>query len=93
MIEKLKAYLEVVKGALLFIVTPIVFLVGGIYYLIAQNTSLKDKLGQSEAEKHLAKILTEKEEAKNEANSKEDDYNTLRNKYVHDHDDGGPKAS
>jgi hypothetical protein len=78
--------LEKAKKAFLYIVAPIAFVAGYIYFLLTQNTSLKRKLGQAESEKALERTKAEVKEADEKANRSMSDYINAKREY----DAGGP---
>lgn len=82
MLDKIKKVLDIVKGILLYILTPVGILLGYVYYLTTKANALRDQLAHSKAEAELAKILTKKADKENEANKDEDYYRTLRDTYI-----------
>lgn len=71
MIEKLKALGEAAKGVLVFILTPLLFVAGFIYYLITRNDSLQGQLRRERADKELGNAISEMARAKQEADDAE----------------------
>lgn len=82
MLDKLKRLIEVIKSGFWYVVGPLAFIGGSIWYLFSRNQDLKDQLMESKAEKELAKVLAKKVEIDNEANKSTDDYKHLRDKYL-----------
>lgn len=93
MLEKLRTIGEAAKQVILFIVTPLAFIAGVIYYLVSRNKDLERKLSTTEVERDLAARLERIEERKREANesskeaiSAEDAYRAIRDKYLNSGD-------
>lgn len=82
MIEKLKAIFK-------YVLLPLTLLGAGIFYLFQRINSLTSALAQAQAEKKLAKTLTEIEDAKNEADQKEIDYRAVVDEFRKQRDGGG----
>lgn len=89
MLEKLKSLGEAAKNVVLFILTPIAFIAGIIFYLWSGKTELTQKLKESEAEKDLKESLGEKLQIDKQANASYDDYERARKQY--DESGGGDK--
>lgn len=93
MLEKLKQY-----G--LYVIAPILVVLGYIYYLLGKLSSLQSQVGQAKAEKQIVNILEKKEEAELNANTAEADYDSIKLRFLNaersgrdDGSDPGPKAS
>lgn len=82
MLDKIKAFLESAKNVILFVVGPIVAVVGYILYLRNENSDLKNKEATEKATVALAPIMADKEVKENEANDKVLNYNALRDQYI-----------
>lgn len=78
---------ENAKVVFYFVVIPVSFVAGVIYYLVTGNKNLKQQLAQAKAEKDLTETLTKKEIAKNEADKAQGDYESVRDAYKREHPD------
>lgn len=85
MIDKLKSFVESVKGILLTIVAPLIAVFAYISFLRSKNASLTDQINQSKAAAQLATVLEKKVEDEKQSNEAELDYDTLRAQYVAAH--------
>lgn len=63
MLNKIKDIGEAAKNALLYIVTPVVFLCGYLYYLLSSKKTLEDKLAAQDSHKELDKEIDRANEA------------------------------
>lgn len=72
---------ERLKSSLIFILTPLAFLAGVLYYLITGNQKLRSDLKQAKADADLAKLLSERAEAKKEADNAEKAYRDSKRLY------------
>lgn len=73
--------LDNIKKVMLYVVWPLLILLGGIAYLVQKIASLKQQLGQVTYEKDMATILERKAEVTKDADQKGADYESLRDKY------------
>lgn len=89
MLEKIKQYATVALGLLVAILSAI------LGFELRKNSTLKDKLSSSDAEKNLGEVLLKAKQAKEVSDESEKDYNSVRDAYLSSqHDDGEPpKAS
>lgn len=62
-LQKLKDLGEAAKGALLYIIAPIVFVCGYIYYLVSSKKTLEDKLAAQDSHKELDKEIEDANKA------------------------------
>lgn len=87
LLQKLKLLADSAKGVILFILTPLSFIGGFIYYLLVQNSKLKE--GLKEAQEEATHEKTRNEEAVIDEDSKHssDDYAQLRDAYLRSHGD------
>lgn len=85
MIDKIKAFVDSVKGVLLTVIAPIIALLAYISYLREKNTTLTDQINQSKAAAQLATVLEKKVEDEKQSNVDELDYDTLRAQYIANH--------
>jgi hypothetical protein len=74
MIDKIK---DVVK----WILAPLFFLGGIVYYLVSKNNALKEQLRQSHAEKELSDVLNQRVEAQKESDNAEKAYRDSKRLY------------
>ena len=91
MLEKLKAFAETAKGWLLYVLTPLAFLAGIIYYLITSKEALQHKLDESNAEKNIDETKIEETQVDAQANNTVDDYDKLRDAYLKNNPSGSDK--
>lgn len=82
MIDKIKAFLANVKGAILYVVGPILAVVGYIFYLRTKNDTLTNQLAGEQAKETLATVVANKEEKDDAANKAEGDYASIRNAFI-----------
>ncbi len=82
MLQKIKDILVVIRGGLLYVLTPLGLLLGYIWYLTSKITTLTDKLNESKAVVELAKTIEKKVDAENEANKDESDYIAMRDALI-----------
>jgi cbb3-type cytochrome oxidase subunit 3 len=82
MIEKLKNVLGIFKELLVFVITPIIFLIGFIYYLLTQNKLLKEENAEEHATGQLKELQGEQKQVDNNANTADASYEILRNQYL-----------
>lgn len=71
-----------IKQTVIWIVTPLAFIAGYIYYLLTSRTALQHKLDQATSEKDLIKDSVEKEKADEKAKQSTADYQSLRDEYL-----------
>lgn len=94
MIEKIKTFAESVKNVMLYIVTPIAFVVGFIYYLIVKNHRLEDELNIKEGEKKLGELKGQQKEIDDRADASSAEYERLKRDYLRgSHQGSGPGDS
>ncbi len=77
--------LEKIKQTLIWVLTPFAFVLGFAYYLLSRNRSLTDEVKQAKSEQELAKILQERQDAKQEADKAEADYRARVDEYNKSH--------
>lgn len=82
MIEKLKAFGEAAKSTLLYIIAPILFVLGYIYYLTTKNKNLKAEIAHMQADESISKTQQELQEAQNASNDAEKNYESIRDAYL-----------
>ena len=87
MIDKLKAFYESIKGILIYVLTPIAFILGIIYYLVTKNSSLKNQLQTLKTEGEIDEEKRNVSEAKVEADNADIDYKSIRDAYLKEHGD------
>lgn len=85
MIDKIKSFVDSVKGILLTVIAPLIALFAYISYLRDKNASLTDQINQSKAAAQLAVVLTKKVEDEKQSNVDELDYDTIRAQYIAAH--------
>lgn len=96
MIAKINQVLDTIKKAFLWVVAPLAFIFGYIYYLLSKNESLTKEIEQSKIEKDLAETVAKKAEVDHEASSSVIDYNDVKRRYlesIRNGNDEPPKAS
>lgn len=77
--------LEALKEKFVWIGLAIIAVLGYIFTLQKKNDNLKSDLEKSNSDRELEKINTKVEEARKDANNAQEDYETLRAKYLADH--------
>lgn len=82
MLEKLKNFAESVKSVVLYIITPVAFIAGYIWYLLSKNESLEQKLQEKEGEEKLNELKGEQTKVDESAATLLDKYEKLRSSYV-----------
>lgn len=82
MIDKIKSVLNTIKSGILYVIGPVLAIVGYILYLTRKNTALQDQINQSKAAEQLATVIQKKVEDEKQSNVDESDYNTLRDKFL-----------
>ena len=80
--------MEQIKTLLKWIGIPFLGLLGIVYALFKQNQGLKEELNNEKAERAVDGIKREISEAEKDADTKEADYITARDKYRSEHGDG-----
>lgn len=80
--------IEKIKQSLLYIIAPVLAVLGFIAYLLSRISELNSQLGRVKAEKDIVKTLQKKEDAIHEAeiatkqaSDAESDYNAIRDQY------------
>lgn len=92
MIERLKALGESAKGILIFIVTPVLFVIAYIYYLTTKNQNLKQEISHLEANDNIQKTMDQLQEAQHASTDAEADYNRIKSEYLKQQRDGGGQS-
>lgn len=82
MLETIKGYLSTIKAGILYIIGPIVAIIGYIVYLRNKNSSLQDQINQSKAAKELATVIEKKVEDEKQSNVDQSDYESIRAQYL-----------
>lgn len=85
MLAKLENLVNSAKGFLIWIVTPLAFVAGFIFYLLNSNSELKAKVGQSKEEVKLNELKTEETAVDKEADSSLSAYDSVRDAYLKKH--------
>lgn len=78
MLDRLKKIGEAAKQVVLFILVPVFFVAGYVYYLLTKNKNLEDALAASEADKKLEVLKGEQTEIDNESTDALERYRKLR---------------
>jgi len=89
MIEKAKAAYAAVRDFLIYLVTPLAFLAGFIYYMFAKQRGLEDKISdltRDQRQKNFEGKVIEDEIEVEKATS---DYARLRDEYLKQHGESG----
>jgi hypothetical protein len=92
MLDKLKAFAETAKGWLLYVLTPLAFIAGFIYYLITSKEALQHKLDESNAEKNIDESKIQEGEIDEKANEATDSYDAIRKQYLKDNPSGSDQS-
>jgi hypothetical protein len=87
--EKWEKLLEAAKKLLLYVVAPVLFVAGYIYYLVTQNTELKGKLARSESDRKFDRLSEEARKAEEVAREAETRYLDTVAQYQREHGEGG----
>lgn len=74
MIDKVKKAVAVIKEAGLYVVAPVVFFAGILYYLITQRTSLQTQVKRLENEGEIKDAKQDANDAETEAAAAYSDY-------------------
>lgn len=82
MLEKIKSYLSTIKSGILYVIGPVLAIVGYILYLTRKNTALQDQINQSKAASQLATVIEKKVEDEKQSNVDVIDYESIRNKFL-----------
>ena len=82
----MKKILEKIKELGLYIVMPVVFIAGIIYYLITKNTSLKTQIKILNSGKEIEDAKDKAKTLEEEANRKADHFYGLADQYRNDPD-------
>lgn len=84
MLEKLQSFADKAKAFIIWVATPVAFVLGFIYYLWTKDASLEKKLAENEAEKALDKTLAEEKVVDEKANDSVSDYERTKQEYLSD---------
>lgn len=91
MLEKIKAFGEAAKEVVLYILTPLAFIAGYIFYLVKKSRGLEDRLKEAEGEKKLGELHQKQTDIDSNANNFDAEYERLRKDYLSGSDQGsGP---
>lgn len=82
MIEKLRAFAESAKAVLLYVLAPLAFVLGYIYYLTAKNSQLKDEIKAGKRSERTKEIENETKEVDRDALDALSEYERRRGEYV-----------
>lgn len=82
MIEKLKQLGAASKEVVLYILTPVLLVIGYIVYLQSKLRTTKGDLAIAKSEQELAKSLDKTKELENDATKAEADYKRTRDEYL-----------
>lgn len=94
MLDRIKAFADTMKGVLLYVLTPLLFLAGAIYYLMTKNTELKTDLEAKDGEEKLNELQGEETKVDESAASASDEYARLRDAYMRaSHQSSGQSSS
>ncbi len=93
MVEKIKNMADAIKTVLLYVVAPLMAILGYFLYLTKQNSQLQAELNQSKSEKELAGTLARKEDAANAANKAEREYLDVKRVYTNQRGTGSGEGS
>lgn len=81
----MKSMFEKIKEFGLYLVTPIVFIAGVVYYLITKNTSLKTEISILKSGKEIENAKDDANEKEKQANDAVSNYESVRDKYLNEH--------
>lgn len=81
MLDKLKQLGEAGKGFLLYILTPLAFIAGLIFFLITKNRDLEDEVMAKDGDIKLKGLQDEQKAVDSSANNDVDTYERLRDAY------------
>lgn len=82
MIDKIKSVLSTIKSGILYVIGPVLAIVGYILYLTRKNTALQDQINQSKAAEQLATVIQKKVEDEKQSNVDQLDYESIRDKFL-----------
>ncbi len=87
MLEKFKRLGEAAKSVIIFIITPVVFVAGIIYYLVKQKNTLQSELQREKSGRELDQVKNKATEAEKESEDAVKNYNDIRDAYKREHPD------
>lgn len=82
MIDKIKSVLSTIKSGILYVIGPVLAIVGYILYLTRKNAALQDQINQSKAAEQLATVIQKKVEDEKQSNVDQLDYESIRDKFL-----------
>ncbi len=85
--------IERIKKFVTFVLTPLLFVAGFIYYLITKKQSLESEVTKLKSQGKIKDLIHEKEKAKEKADEAVTDYKSTRDKYLSEHGTGGDDVS
>lgn len=87
MLEKIKAFAESVKSVLLYILGPIAFVAGIIYYYVTKTHTLEDELKAKDGQEKLNELKGEQKSTDSAAVESNESYTAVRDRYKQEHKD------
>lgn len=78
-----------IKDAFLYVVAPLAFIAGYIYYLLGRNEALERRVEQAERDQRIKDLVREAREFENEAKKAIDSYESTKRAYMDEHKQGG----
>lgn len=85
MIEKIRAFGESCKVILSYVLMPLAFIAGAIYYLITRNTQLREKIERNEVQNKIEEEKKDANVAIEKATETESDYAAIRAAWRKEH--------
>lgn len=82
MIEKIKAGYAAVRDFLIYLVTPLAFLAGFIYYMFAKQRGLEDKIADLTRDEKQKEFQEKVKEDEKDVQATGSDYERLRAEYL-----------
>jgi hypothetical protein len=80
--------MEKIKAYLLWVLTPILFVAGYIWYLLSQNEKLKAEVVEREEKREIEAVKEAAKAAVEKSNDSEADFRSLADQYRREHGEG-----
>ena len=81
-LTRVKLFWAQVKDVVVYIVTPIAFALGYIYYLLGKNEQLESQLELSKALERQKELKNEQDEVDSEASNSFSDYDRVKREFL-----------
>lgn len=82
MLDRIKAFAEASKNVIIYILTPIAFVLGALYYLLTKNKELTEQVKQEKFDVTHNNTIDEQKTADATASDALSEYEKLRSAYV-----------